>query len=301
MSNIFYNFFCKVRNSIAAIVYNKMYYSERAQQLTHLALNSKEKGVFESVAGNEEIIVSLTTHGRRLYEVYLAIESVMQGSVKPNRIILWLPKELEGKDLPQTLVNQIQRGLEVRYTEDLGPHTKLIPSLKVFPDSAIITIDDDIIYHYDTVEMLVVEHRINPHAICANRILDIKLDSKGHPIPMQDWKELDDKERNNVKNFFEGVGGVLYPPHCFSSEVFNQSVFMEICPKADDVWFNCMALLSNTSVVPANLHYRYFPLLINESMQDSALWRTNNNEVHPLNDEQLKRVMAKYKLSYGEK
>lgn len=300
MPNMFYNFFCKVRNSIAATVYNKIYYSECAQHLTHLALSSKEKGVAETVVGNEEIIVSLTTHGRRLFEVYLAIESVMQGSVKPNRIILWLPKELEEKDLPQTLVNQVQRGLEVRYTEDLGPHTKLIPTLKVFPDSAIITIDDDIIYPYDTVEMLVFAHCKNPHAICANRILDIQLDSEGHPIPMQNWKELDDKERNNDKNFFEGVGGVLYPPHCFSSEVFNQSVFKEICPKADDVWFNCMALLSNTSVLSANLHYPHFPLLINESIQDSALWKTNNNEDYPFNDEQLKRVMAKYNLSYGE-
>lgn len=300
MSNIFYNFFCKVRNSIAATVYNKMYYSERAQHLTHLALNSNEKGVVESVIGNEEITVSLTTHGRRIYEVYLAIESVMQGSVKPNRIILWLPKELEGKDLPQTLVNQIQRGLEVRYTEDLGPHTKLIPTLKVFPDSAIITIDDDIIYPYDTVEMLVSAHCKNPHVICANRVLDIRLDSKGLPISMQNWKELYDKERNSVKNFFEGVGGVLFPPHCFSSEVFNQSVLKEISPKADDVWFNCMALLSNTSVVSANLHYPHFPLLINESIQDSALWRINNDSDRPLNDEQLKRVMAKYNLSYGE-
>jgi hypothetical protein len=189
----------------------------------------------------------------------------------------------------------------VRYTEDLGPHTKLIPTLKVEPDSTIITIDDDIIYHYDTVEMLVFAHRKNPHAICANRILNVDLDSNGQPTSMQTWTELDDKERNSAKNFFEGVGGVLFPPHCFSSEVFNQSVLKEICPKADDVWFNCMALLSNTSVVSANLHYPHFPLLINESIQDSALWRINNDSDCPLNnDEQLQRVMAKYKLSYGE-
>lgn len=300
MSNIFYNFLCKVRNSIAATVYNKMYYSECAQHLTHLALNSKEKGVVESFIGNEEIIVSLTTHGRRLYEVYLAIESVMQGSVKPNRIILWLSKELEGKNFPQTLANQIQRGLEVRYTEDLGPHTKLIPTLKVFSDSTIITIDDDIIYPYDTVEMLVSAHRNNPYAICANRILNVDLDSNGNPTSLQTWKEINYNEWISAKNFFEGVGGVLYPPHCFTYEIFNQSIFQDICSTADDVWFNCMAQYSKTPVAYANCHYSHFPLLINESIQDSSLWKINNSDKETLNDRQLCAVMSKYNLSYAK-
>lgn len=300
MSSIFHIFIRKIRDSIAASVYNKLYYNDRARHLTFQALNSKEKGVVESMTHGTEVIVSLTTHERRLYEVYLSIESIMQGSVKPNRIILWLPRDLQNETIPQTLKNQQNRGLEIRYAEDIGPYTKLIPALKEYPESIIVTIDDDILYPYDTLELLCSAYRKHPHCICANRIMDIKLDNQGKPTSLPSWKELKDKERISIFNFFEGVGAVLYPPHCFTPEVLNQTVFCEICPTADDVWFNCMALLAETSVVPANHHYCCFPLLINESIQDSALWRINSSAKHTPNDIQLRAVMKKYNLSYAE-
>ncbi len=298
MAALFINFFRKVRESIAAAVYNKLYYSERKEQLTYLALNSHEKGIAE--LNSENVIVSLTTHGRRIYEVYLAIESIMQGSVKPNRIILWLASDRQDKELPQTLINQTNRGLEIKYTEEIGPYTKLIPTLKEYPESLIITIDDDILYPYDTIELLISAHRNNPNCICANRILDIQLDKQGNPTSIPTWSELLDKDHKSKLNFFEGVGGVLYPPQSFTSEVFNQSVFKSICPTADDVWFNCMAMLAKTPIVSANYHYPHFPLLINETIQDSALCRINNESKPTLNDKQLAAVMKKYNLSYGE-
>lgn len=289
-----------MRDSLAAAIYNKIYYSDRAHRLTYLALHSQENGVIESSLEETELIVSLTTHGRRLYEVYLAIESIMQGSVKPNRIVLWLSKDIQGEQLPLTLLNQTKRGLVVKYSEDLGPYTKLVPALIEYPDSIIVTIDDDILYPYDTLELLFSAYQKHPHCICANRIMDIKLDNQGNPTSLPSWKELEDKGRISKYNFFEGVGGVLYPPHCFDSEVHNQSAYSSICPTADDVWFNCMALLSMTSVVPANHHYSRFPLLINESVQDSALWRINNSNKITPNDSQLRAVLKKYNLSYAE-
>lgn len=300
MPTIVHKCLSKIRDSIAASVYNKLYYSERAQQLTNLALSSREKGVIEGTKGETEIIVSLTTHGRRLYEVYLGIESIMQGSVKPNRIVLWLSKDLQVSTLPQTLLNQIDRGLLIKYTEDIGPYTKLVPALKEYPDSVIVTIDDDILYPYDTLEMLVSAYRKQPTCIIANRVMDIALDNQDHPTSLPTWKELEDKDRVSKLNFFEGVGAVLYPPHCFTADVLDQSVFTEICPTADDVWFNCMALLSKTSVITANHHYSRFPLLINESVQDSALWRINSRTANTPNDKQLRAVMQKYNLSYAE-
>ena len=130
--------------------------------------------------------------------------------------------------------------------------------------------------------------------------MDITLDNQGHPTSLPTWKELEDKDRVSKFNFFEGVGAVLYPPHCFTADVLDQSVFTEICPTADDVWFNCMALLSNTRVITANHHYCHFPLLINESVQDSALWRINSRTTNTPNDKQLRAVMQKYNLSYAE-
>lgn len=300
MPSIIYKWLTKIRDSIAATVYNKLHYQDQAQHLTFLALNSQEKGVADGAEEGTEIIVSLTTHGRRIYEVYLAIESIMQGSRKPDRIVLWLSSDIQGESLPLTLLKQMKRGLIVKYTEDIGPYTKLVPALTEYPDSVIVTIDDDILYPYDTLELLFSAFQNHPHSICANRIMDLKLDNQGNPTSLPSWKELEDKERISQFNFFEGVGGVLYPPHCFTSEVLDRSVFTAICPTADDVWFNCMALLSKTSVVLANHHYSRFPLLINDSVQDSALWRLNNSKKITPNDIQLCAVMNKYNLKYTE-
>lgn len=299
MASLFHRFYCKLRDSFAARVNYRFLYDQRALQLQQSMLTSSVPGITDQQIADAEIIVSLTTHHRRLFEVYLAIESIMQGSVKPNRIILWLSSELMDYPLPVSLQNQCRRGLEIRYTTDIGPYTKIIPALQAFSDAAIVTIDDDIIYPFDTLEMLVSAYGSHPHDICANRILDVLHDSRGHLKPLYTWPELLDKHRISNRNFFEGVGSVLYPPHCFSSEVFNTDVFLSICPSADDVWFNCMALLNHTPVVLSNYHYSAFPLLINESVQDSALWRINNNGSNNTpNDVQLIAVTEHYGLHY---
>ena len=111
-------------------------------QYTHLAQHSSEKGISsESYVKGKQVIVSLTSHGNRIMDSFLAIESIMQGTMKPNRIILWLPNDKEAHSC--FLENQQNRGLEIRYVKDLGPQTKLIHALKEFPEDIVITIDDD--------------------------------------------------------------------------------------------------------------------------------------------------------------
>ena len=88
-------------------------YQNRKDRLTELALCSSTKGISKERYCQKEVIVSLTTYGKRLYDVYLAIESIMQQSMKPNRIVLWLGDELKNRPLPRILGFQQQRGLEI--------------------------------------------------------------------------------------------------------------------------------------------------------------------------------------------
>lgn len=278
MANFFYRFLSKVRDSLASAVYNRLAYDQFAFFLRQQSLSSSVSGITTERLSNTEVIVSLTTHGQRIYEVYLAIESIMQGSIKPNRIILWLSQDDKDHTIPQMLKNQESRGLEIRYTNDIGPYTKSIPSFLAFPDAAIVTIDDDILYPYDTLEMLLHCHQQHPQCICANRILDLTFDKQGNPNSLPSLKELTDKTRISSQNFFEGVGSVLYPPRCFPKEDLNPAVFQPLCPTSDDVWMNVLALHHKVAIIPANHHYHRFPLVINESVQDSALWRHNNGK-----------------------
>ena len=152
-------------------------------------IHSTETGITDEKYCDYEVIVSLTTFGDRIHNVHLAIESIMQGTVKPNKIVLWLSEdEFKGKTLPRTLLLQQKRGLEIKYCKDVKSFNKLIPSLIKYPDACIITIDDDVMYEYDIVERLINAHKKHPNTICACRMHRIVLNEKNFPVNYLKWR-----------------------------------------------------------------------------------------------------------------
>lgn len=262
-------------------------------ELNKNALTSVSLGISnEKLWNDRQLIVSLTSYGKRLYDVYLSIESIMQQSLKPNKIILWLADNLKNVQLPITLQNQVKRGLEIKYCKDLLSYKKLIPSLKMFPEDVIITIDDDIIYRFDLIENLVNAYNNNPENIYCTRMHRMRLSGTGKLKPYSDWEwEVQDNEIS-VLNFPTGGAGTLYPPYCFNSEVLNDGVFMKICRKADDVWFKAMALFNGVQAqkVVTNAD----TIIFSDNGQDIAL--SNSNVFDNGNDMQIEAVFEKYNL-----
>lgn len=244
---------------------------------------------------DKEIIISLTTHGRRIHSVHLTIESLMCQTIKPNKIILWLSeKEFSNNKLPLMLKKYEDRGLEILFTRDLRSYTKLLPCLKEHQDDIIITVDDDIIYDYNMVENLIREYSIQPDLIhfCRGHRMIIK---NKILLPYKKWLMNIEKTDITLLNFPTGVGGVLYPPHSLSEEVFNEKVFLDMCPSADDVWFKAMALLkdSNSKKVHTRIEngLEYVEL---KELQNSGL-RVLNVDGNK-NDEQIEAVFKRYSL-----
>ena len=261
----------------------------RKIDLENKILNYTEMGVVPAQPGCKQIIVSLTTHGKRLWDVCFAIESLMQQTVKPNRIVLWLDEKLKDSPLPLALVKQSARGLEIRYTRDLKPYTKLIPALKEFPEDVIITVDDDMAYDFDVIEKLTNAYKAEPDCIHACLLKAMTFDKNGQLTGYNSWKN---STSTRGQHLIMGVGGVLYPPHTLSSEVMNEEVFTSICPTADDVWFTAMALLNNTpinKVVTRDFNGNEF--VYNDSVQDTGLWFINRDGA---NDNQIKAVYSRY-------
>lgn len=258
-------------------------------------LHCQERGVSDEKLCQEEVVVSLTSYGDRIHNVHLAIESIMQQTVRPNRIILWLSEEeFKGKTLPISLQRQQERGLEIDFCQDLKPYKKLIPSLNCFPDACIITVDDDHAYYPNLVEKMINAHVEHPSDICASRVHEILLDSTGKPMPYLEWKQnIPHCPANNNRAFFTGGGGVLYPPGWYSDEVFNEEVFMCICDRTDDIWFNAMRLLTGvqvTKVFSASRNGDYQPL---STAEVNSLWSRNRES---LNDKAIAAVYGHYGL-----
>lgn len=272
-------------------------YGIRHDFLIDKALNDKESGISYDKYCNNDVIVSLTTYGRRLNEVASTIESIMQGSLKPNKILLWLEEGMKSDILPITLQCQKKRGLDILYCKDLRSYKKLIPTLIKYPDAVIITIDDDVIYHYDLVERLVNQHIQHPHHIIANRVHRIKLSDNNIPAQYMEWEFNNNPKDDSPLNFLTGVGGVLYPPHSLHPEVLNENTFMTICKYADDIWFYSMALLKGTRIMKGNTRDKtgcdYF---VNEEVQDMGLFNINTGSGICENDVQLEAVFKQYDL-----
>lgn len=280
-------------HSDIALSYTNSIYNSRVLQLNDYLLHSSEKGITDMRYCNHEVIVSLTTYEPRLYEVYLAVESIMQQTVKANRIILWLSDSLRNVPLPNTLQLQMKRGLEIRFCKDIRSYKKLIPALYAYPDDAIITIDDDALYQIDVIEKLVSNYLSDPRYIYFNRGRRINFQN-GKLTPYLSWKKCIDTDVSAL-NFPTGVGGILYPPHTFNTEVFKESAFMTICPYSDDIWFKSMTLYNDKLCKKVYTHNKSGDdFLCNWSVQNCALHRINNGQLQ--NDIQIRSVFKEYDL-----
>ena len=269
-------------------------YRIRRDVLIDRALTLTTPGV-----GDADVIVSLTSYGRRILEVGPVIESIFEGSVRPAKVILWLGDSLKNKPLPIILQRQMKRGLEVKFVPDIRSYTKIIPALKHYPDSTIITIDDDALYPYDLVERLVNAHSEYPDDIIAARVKRIKLGKNGRPERYRRWTMITEPECSDASplNFLTGVGGVLYPPHCLDDEVFNKDVFLDICKYADDVWLYAMALKAGTITRKCPTHTEKGNDFIGDDIDNApGLRLLNMKKGKEMNDVQFAAVMDYYNL-----
>lgn len=223
-----------------------------------------------------QVIVSLTTYPARINSVYKTISTLLQQTVKPDRLILWLAEpQFPDKDLPQNLTRLQEFGLEIKWVEkDIRSFKKLIPALKEFPEDIVITVDDDNYYDERLVEFLYNSYLENPEYIHARQAFVVRHDKNG---------DLVMKARNYVYNstylpsFLNepvGCGGVLYPPHVLDENVINEEQFMKEVPTHDDLWFWAHALIKGTKINVIKNNYK-LKMYIVEGSQEDALWQKN--------------------------
>ena len=188
-----------------------------------------------------KFIVSLTSFPKRIENVWMVVDSIFRQQVKPRKICLYLSNEEfpKGKtSLPQRLLKYEALGLEIYFRElNLMPHNKYFYALQEYGDECIITVDDDIYYHDDTIASLQKIYQLYPNVICANKVCRITKKPNGDLNGYRNWGKVLSESSPSDWNCALGYKGVLYPPHCLDkSDVFNIAKIKQLALKADDLW-----------------------------------------------------------------
>jgi hypothetical protein len=194
------------------------------------------------VTGDAPLAVSLTTHGIRIARAHRTIESIGRGGLKPQRLVLWLADSERGHPLPRPLRRLQRRGLQVRYADDAGPHTKYFPYVCSEARHALplVTADDDMWYPAYWLERLWDAYRREPTHVHCYRARRVRLEAT-HLAPYRTWPFADD-DAPAPTVFATGVSGVIYPPALLDRLRDQGAGFRQCCPKADDIWLHVSGL-----------------------------------------------------------
>lgn len=202
-----------------------------------------------------KIIVSLTSFPAALPYAVKSIQSILNGTLLPDKIVLYLdtlkfPDRIVPKELEDLRINNPI--FEIRFDpRDIRSYKKLIPALEDFPDDIIVTVDDDINYHKNLLRDLVKVHKQLPNSIVAHRVRKIKLDKPYGKWRKYKWYDFIFKKFHFTHLALQtGVGGVLYPPHSLDKEMLKPEIFTKLAPTTDDIWFWAAAVSHGTYVVP---------------------------------------------------
>lgn len=256
-------------------------------------LMSKYIGI-NPVKRDVPIIVSLTSYEARFKDLEISLYSLLNQSLKPDRIILWLSDEIESlNDLPYEITKYIKNGLEIRFVKDIGSYTKAIYAFKEYSEAIIVTADDDIYYPKKWLERLYHSYIAHPKDIQVHRAHRVRLKDR-KILPYEKWEKHVQEESARFDNFLTGVGGVLYPPNCFLSEVFRNDIFLKYAPTADDIWFWFMALISNRRIRVVQNHIKTLSCtnLLRQILPNRKTLYSINSTGR--NDEQVENLMKFY-------
>ena len=256
---------------------------------------TKKVGV--DITNEDNVIVSLTSFPERINNVWICLETLLRQKTRPNKIILWLAEsQFEGiESLPRKIIRMQDRGLTIRFCDDLRPHKKYYYTMLENPDANVIVVDDDMFYPNNLITNLIHTAKKYPNTICCNRGHIITFNN-GQVCSYEDWERKSNEEEPRLELCPTGCGGVLYPPNSLYNDVFNKEDIKELCLNADDLWLKVMSLLRGTKAVKTDKDMIGFIDII----ETQRIKLTNQNVGHNMNDVQLRNILNKYEIELRE-
>lgn len=190
-----------------------------------------------------QIIISISSERENFKDLPKTIYSILNQSLKPDRLILWLDSEYEDKlNLPYEITQFVKNGLEIRFVDNMKLYSKTMYALKEFQEAVIVTAVENQYYPKNWLETFYLSYIANPEDILAMHALQV--------LRQDNILRL---EKNSVlgssyANIFCERYGILYPPKCFSTELFRKDIYLKYSQYSQEAWLWVMALISNRKI-----------------------------------------------------
>jgi len=218
-----------------------------------------------------KILISLTSYKERFNFLPEVIKSLREQTIIPNKIVLVLTK----KDM-KSFGYQLNKIDIITVNEDLKPHKKYYYTMIKYPEYAIVTVDDDIIYSKNMLKSLYNSYIEHPNLVSGRRGHLMKYKKNGELSNYNSW-HFEQKKiiKANYNLFFTGVGGVLYPPDILNINKKYLKVIEETI-LGDDITLKYFEVNKGIEVKwVANNHLQGLKIMRN--IWDKPLFKINRN------------------------
>ncbi len=195
------------------------------------------------------IVVSLTTVPSRVASLHRTLDSLHRQDLVPDAIELNIPRQYSRRDMGHIAAADLPKGCALfLQDEDLGPATKVLPTVARYrgQDVMIVYCDDDHEYDPGWLRRLVSVAQRHPEAVVAESCVSSRrwetqlrwkrkgpLYRAGRAASLGMWKPM--RRDHHHCDVAEGLGGVLIRPH------FIDAVGFDIPGPhwaVDDVWLS---------------------------------------------------------------
>jgi hypothetical protein len=215
--------------------------------------------------------IGLTSFPARISTLHYVIRSLVQQSVKPEHIHLflgqdeipnanWLPSQLRAFEASGLKFHFVS---STRHQYDKFTHTEHFDTQMPY-----VIVDDDVIYQPYSMERLLSGHRKYPSAVIGNRCHMMTVSNGGTIGSYSDWQREARTPEPSFNLVPTGAGGVLYPPGFFASGVVTDTdQILRYAPYADDIWLKFNALAQDRPTFATELssgsewYHRYTPTM----------------------------------------
>lgn len=265
----------RVRAGVATI------YTARLRALYHEFVSGNWSPVNSVKA---EHAVSLTSWRPRLPDLPLVLLSLLNQSIRPSLIHVWLAPSDRALMDPLVMERFSDQGVRFEECDDLGPHKKWLPIIECGVRNPFVICDDDILYPRTWLDSLIREDRTD--AYVGVRCHRIQRDASGIPLSYEKWnRDVGCNPAPSNDLFITGCGGAIIHPDRISSEFRDRKSILEKCPRADDIWLKAAHAAAG---IPCYKTRYSFPCLEIPGTGATSLMQTNVDAGG--NDRQLEAV-----------